>query len=100
MYLKRYIPNYSLYRVEKGEDINDVAEKFNTTLENIIFKSVNGHHEGEFVEIKQHHQFSHVVKPLEDITTIASKYKVSVAHIMQSNNLNSTRLFIGQKLRF
>lgn len=100
MNLKKYIPNNILYRMKKGEDIKDVAGKFNTSLDNIVLKSVGEHFEGEFVEIKSSNQFSHVVKPLEDLNSIANIYKVSVSHIIEANNLKSKRLFIGQKLRF
>lgn len=100
MYFKRYLPNNNLYRPQKDEPINVVAEKFNTIPDNIVLKSKSKHYEGEFVEIKQYNQFLHVVKPLDNIDNIADKYKVSVTHIMECNNLNSTRLFIGQKLRF
>ena len=100
MIFKKYLPYNILYRMEKGEDISKVAEKFNTTIDNIVLKSVNEHYEGEFVEIKNCNQFSHTVKPLEDLNSIAEKYNVSVNHIIEANKLTSKRLFIGQKLRF
>lgn len=100
MNLKKYVPNNILYRMKNGEEIKDVANKFNTTIDNILLKSVDQHYEGEFVEIINTNQFSHTVKPLEDLNFIAAKYNVTINHIIEANNLKSKRLFIGQKLRF
>jgi len=100
MNLRKYTPNNILYRMKKGEDVNSVANKFNTSPDKIVLKSVNEHFEGEFVEILTSNQYSHIVKPLEDINFIAKKYNVSIEHIVKINNLKSKRLFIGQILRF
>lgn len=100
MILNKYIPNNILYRVKKGEDIKAVANKFNTTIENVKSKSIGDLHEGEFVEILSSNQYTHIVKPLEDLNFIAKSYNVDVSHIIKSNNLKNKRLFIGQILRF
>lgn len=41
----------------------------------------------------------HVVRRGENLSTIAQRYKVSVGHLMRINNLKSTRLLAGAKLR-
>lgn len=100
MVFKKYLPKNMLYRMKKGEDRQMVADKFNTTIENVVLKSVNEHYDGEFVQILNCNQFTHIVKPLEDLNSIALKYNVGVDYIIECNNLSSKRLFIGQKLRF
>ena len=41
---------------------------------------------------------NHVVKPGDYLSTIARKYKTTVARIKQVNKLNSDRIYVGQKL--
>lgn len=86
--------------MKRGETVQTILEKFNTTKNDIQFLSVNEHYDGEFVMIKRSSEFLHTVKPLEDLNFIANKYNVEISHIMKCNDLKDKRLFIGQKLRF
>lgn len=40
----------------------------------------------------------HIVKPMETIHIISNKYNIDKNDIVQKNNLNTTRLFVGQIL--
>ena len=100
MIFEKYIPEPFYYRIKPNESIVQVADKFNTNLENIECMSVAGLNEGEFLLIKQCNQGTHIVKPLEDISMIAKKYGVTEEHIVKVNNLKSKRLFVGQKIRY
>ena len=98
MKFERYIPNDNMYRLKQGETIKQVADKFNTSIDNIEILSSTL--EGDFVKIKKCNHTTHVVKPLETLCDIAKIYGVSETYIIENNNLKTKRLFIGQKLRF
>ena len=100
MVFKKYLPENFIYRPLKDESIEQIATKFNADVNDVEYLSVGEHYEGEFVKIKSGKEHTHIVKPLEDLNSIAQKYNVSAYHIEQCNNLKTRRLFIGQKLRF
>lgn len=88
-----------VYRVEKDDTLNSICQKFKTTPESIIFYHPNKElYEGELIIITKANKVIHVVKPLENIYTIMRKYNVSKEYIIQSNNLKTENLFIGQKI--
>ena len=98
--MKFYKYNPTYYRPNANENINQIADKFNTDISNIEIVSNSDLNEGEFVKINKCYNFSHTVKPLDNLNMIAEKYNVTIEHIKTSNNLKDDRLFIGQKLRF
>ena len=98
--MKFYKYNPSYYRPSKAETLNQIADKFNTDVSNIKILSNSNLEEGEFVKIDKIFNHTHIVRPLENLKQLAEKYNVSIETIKQSNNLNSDKLFIGQKLRF
>ena len=100
MIITKYLPNDGYYRVKKNETLEMIANKFNTTINNVKILSNGSCNEGEFVKILKSNQFCHIVKPLEDLNSIAKEYGVTKEQIIDANGLNSNRLFIGQKLRF
>ena len=54
---------------------------------------------GEVVKIVNNHVFVHVVKPMENLQTIASNYETTVDKLVKINGLKSTRIFVGQRLK-
>ena len=53
---------------------------------------------GDLLYISTQNALIYVVKPLENINTIAKKLNVTKEQLIEKNNLKSTNLFIGQKL--
>jgi len=98
--MKFYKYNPIIYRPRNNENLNSIADKFNTDISNIKVLSNSSLHEGEFVEIKKCYNVCHTVKPLENLQQLAKKYNVTIESIKECNNLKDDRLFIGQKLRF
>ncbi|MEK6624003.1 MAG: LysM peptidoglycan-binding domain-containing protein [Bdellovibrionota bacterium] len=44
-------------------------------------------------------KYYHVVRPGDNLSNLARRYKQSVSHLKEINNLSSNRLYAGQKLR-
>ena len=100
MEIKKYIPKQLIYRVQTGETKESIADKFNALPSEIVCLTSPEICEGAFVEIKKSFENLYVVKPLDSLDQIATKFKVSVNTIVESNNLKDKRLFVGQRLRF
>lgn len=86
------------YRAKEKDE--DIFNKFNTSKENILRnnKEINIY-AGEWIKIKGNDYILHYVKPVETIDQIASYYNIAAEQILIDNNLESKRLFIGQKLK-
>ena len=100
MEFKRYIYNNYVYRIDKTETLQQVADKFNTSVAEISCRDTNNVYEGDFVVIKKVNNRTHIVKPLETLSQIAKIYNVKEEDIAKNNDLKTNKLFIGQKLRF
>ena len=44
-------------------------------------------------------KYYHVVRSGDNLSNLARRYKQSVSHLKEINNLSSNRLYAGQKLR-
>lgn len=86
------------YRVlDKSKDI---CKELNTSNENILRNNEDLKiYDGEWVKIKVNNFITHHVKPAESIVDVAKKYNITIEKIMEDNNLNSSKLFIGQTLK-
>jgi len=88
--VKNYLPIYE-YIVKKNETIMDILSRG--------FKTENSEiREGDIIVINKPKSIRYVTKPLEKIEDIASKFGIDKSYIMQVNNLNTDKLFVGQIL--
>ena len=62
-----------------------------------IFTFDNSCEEYRVVEVENYD--THIVKPLENLNSIAEKYCTSVDELKKINNLKTDKLFIGQILK-
>ena len=86
-------------QVQKNDSLDIIARKFNVDIRNIVRNNPNiDLYEGEILKINRKSQVYHIVKPMENLLVIATKYNTSVEDIMIKNNLTSKRLFVGQNL--
>lgn len=88
-----------IYKVNLNETLNDIALKFNTTIDTLkLENNISEVEYGDVIIIPEKNLAVHVVKPTENILDVAKLYSTTVSHIIEVNNLASTNLFIGQKL--
>ena len=88
------------YRVQDGDTVQNICQKFNTCKENIFRNNWDlDFYVGEWILIKSNEFKTHYVKPMETLEIIAKKYKTTNEKIMTDNNLQTEKLFIGQKLK-
>ena len=88
------------YRVQSGDDLFNISERFNTCKENILRNNNDlDFYEGEWIIIKTNEFKIHYVKPTERLVDIAQEYDIDVQKLKQDNNLKTDKLFIGQRLK-
>ena len=88
------------YRVQQGDDLLSICEKFGTSKDNIIRNNANiPFYAGEWITVKVNDFKTHIVKPAETLRDIAKTYGVKGDKIQKDNNLNDEKLFIGQVLK-
>ncbi len=104
------ITNYNNYTVVKGDSLYSIANKFNTTvndIKNINNLISNNLSIGQVLKIpnlegsnQQEENYSnYIVKAGDSLYKIASLYQTSVNAIKELNNLTSNNLSIGQVLK-
>ena len=104
------ITNYNNYTVVKGDSLYSIANKFNTTvndIKNINNLISNNLSIGQVLKIpnlegsnQQEENYSnYTVKAGDSLYKIASLYQTSVNAIKELNNLTSNNLSIGQVLK-
>ena len=91
------------YIVQSGDSLYSIANKFNTTVDNI--KKINNL-TSNILQIGQVLKLSdetnddlYIVKKGDSLYSIANKYNTTVDNIKKINNLTSNILQIGQKLK-
>ncbi|MBE5758150.1 MAG: LysM peptidoglycan-binding domain-containing protein [Clostridiales bacterium] len=89
--VKNYRP-YFIYKMKDGETLLDIVAKgFNVDNgDNVVANDI--------VILSKPNSLRHVVKPLETLEKIASKYNILKVDIMTTNNLKTDKLFVGQIL--
>ncbi len=88
-----------LYRLQ-GENEKELYLKFNTSKDNVLRNNDNiKFYKGEWIKIKVNNFKTHIVKPMENLTKISKIYNVEEQTLKDWNNLNSSKLFIGQHLK-
>lgn len=115
------MPIYQNYTVKKGDSLYTIAQKFNTTVDQIrkdnnlssnnlsigqvlkikVGEEMVGIEEcyGEGFEELEKKYITYTVKKGDNLYTIAKNYDTSVDAIKRLNNLTSTNLSIGQVLK-
>lgn len=95
--------NIDTYIVEKGDSLYRIAQKFNTTVDELI--SLNGLSTtnlsiGQILKIpyKENNYNVYTVNSRDTLYSIARQFNTTVNAIMELNNLTTTVLSIGQKL--
>ena len=91
MIVRNYLPYYE-YRVKKNETLMDLLS--------IGYKVDNTRDlsEGDIVILSKPKSIRYVTKPLEKLSDISKKFGISEKYIMETNNLNGDKLFVGQIL--
>ena len=94
------------YTVKKGDNLYDIAKKYNTSVS--VIKSLNNLTSdslsiGQILKIPSEsnntNQTSYTVKAGDSLYSIASKFNTTVSEIKSLNNLVSNTLSIGQILK-
>ena len=92
--------DYFFVQIKNNQTLQDILTIYNTTLNNVIRNNPNIElYEGEIIKILNKTFQTHIVKPMETITSICEKYNIDVDYLIKINNLTSKRLFIGQNLK-
>ena len=88
------------YRVQKGDDYFSICSRFNTCRENIIRNNNDlDFYVGEWIIIKTNEFKIHIVKPAERLIDIVKKYNTNIDKLKIDNNLQTEKLYIGQRLK-
>lgn len=93
---------YSVYEVRKNESLNDIANKLNISLEELVGlnNNVNTIKQGQLIIIPNGNQYNtYVVKKGDNLYSIAKRYNVDEKTIELLNGLKENEyIYPGQKL--
>ena len=93
---------YSVYEVKKNESLNDIANKLNISLEELVGlnNNVNTIKQGQLIIIPNGNQYNtYVVKKGDNLYNIAKRYNVEEKTIELLNGLKENEyIYPGQKL--
>ena len=96
--------NDNIYIVKKGDSLYSIAQKYNTTVEEL--KRINNLDSNQLVigqqliipTLEDIEENYYIVKAGDNLYSIANKYNISVNELKSINNLVSDNLYIGQKI--
>lgn len=96
--------DYKTYQVKKGDSLYAIAQKFNTTVDEL--KKINGITNnilsiGQILRIPNSNQSENIIYTVvagDNLYQIAKKFNTTVSNIKKNNNLTSDNLSIGQRL--
>ena len=94
-------PNYINYMVVKGDNLYNIAKKYETSVDEI--KRLNGLTSnnldiGEVLKIPNIDRKTYIVQKGESLFSIAKKFNTTVDEIKKKNNLTNNLISIGQEL--
>jgi membrane-bound lytic murein transglycosylase D len=93
------------HTIKKGENLNLIANKYGVSVSDIKrwnkITNANKIYAGQKLKIytNQPTWTTYTVKSGDNLSTIAKKYGVTVSDIKTWNNLKSTKIYVGQKLK-
>ena len=98
---KKQISNEFEYVVKVGDSLYSIANKYNTTVDEI--KKINNLTSnlltiGQILKLPKIENNTYIVKSGDNLYSIANKYNTTVDEIKKKNNLTSNLLTIGQVL--
>jgi stage II sporulation protein D len=97
-------PAALVYRVQRGDSLWTIAERFGTTVEDL--KRINSLHSDE-VRVDQMLMIRGTKEPLQtgytaqagdSLWSIANRFNTTVDELMRVNNLNSNQIEVGQRI--
>jgi len=101
--------NETVHKVRKGETLSEIAEKYKVSIgslrkaNNISGNKIIAGQDLEIPRSVSNDQLSkdgyHIVENGETLYSISIKYKTSVQKIKKLNNLSSSKIIVGQKLK-
>lgn len=89
--VKNYLPVYE-YRIKKNESILDLLAR------GVEVNNVTDIRENDLVILSKPKSIRYVVKPLEKLDNISNKFGLDKEYIIETNKLQSDKLFVGQIL--
>ena len=93
------------HTVKSGENLNVIADKYGVSVSDVKrwnnIKNANKIYVGQKIKILSSKPVwtTYTVKSGDNLTKIATQYGVSVADIQSWNNLSSTKIYVGQKIK-
>ncbi len=93
------------HTIGKGENLNLIAKKYGVSVSDIKrwnkISNANKIYAGQKLKIytNQPSWTTYTVRSGDNLTKIAKKYGVSVSDIKKWNNMKSTKIYVGQKLK-
>jgi len=92
------------YVVKKGDNLSTIARRFDVGLS--FLRQLN-HLEGDRIYPRQRLQLRpssldeavHVVRPGDTLSSIALKYRIKLSELMKLNDIEGSKILVGQKLR-
>ena len=102
--------DFVYHKVQSGETLSSIAEKYKVSISGIQeWNNLNGNKimAGQDLKIKPSSGNSskktldgyHIVEKGESLYSIASKFNTSVQKLKRLNNLSSSKIIVGQKLK-
>lgn len=103
---KKTTSSVSVYTVKKGDTLSEIAERFGTTVSQLVklnnIKNPNLIYVGQKLKINgsPSKAIYHTVKKGDTVSELAVKYGSTIALIKSWNNLKDVnKIYVGQKLR-
>ncbi|MCQ2555749.1 MAG: LysM peptidoglycan-binding domain-containing protein [Clostridia bacterium] len=88
------------YKILPNESLKELCEKFNSSTDNILRNNSNLNlYAGEWVKVDVNNFFTHIAKPMETLDDVAKKFNVGKEKLVQDNQLETDKLFIGQSIK-
>lgn len=94
-------PNYINYMVVKGDNLYNLARKYNTSVDQIKLLnnlSTDSLSIGQVLKIPNNNSNTYIVQKGESLYSIAKKFNTTVDNLKKKNNLTTNLISVGQEL--